>query len=82
MKDNILVSKDGLPRLADFGNALLQDYTLLFSQTTTKGNLTMRWAVSVFPLIPPQDADGSARLPSCSKVVSAVSNQMCMRWEW
>ncbi|KAG9076276.1 hypothetical protein FS749_011961, partial [Ceratobasidium sp. UAMH 11750] len=41
---NVLVSSDGIPMLADFGNAILRDRTLLFTATTTKASLSPRWA--------------------------------------
>ncbi|QRV92211.1 Vegetative incompatibility protein HET-E-1 [Ceratobasidium sp. AG-Ba] len=41
---NVLVSIDGTPRLADFGNAKLQEYTLKFTKTSTKETMSSRWA--------------------------------------
>ncbi|KAG8680567.1 hypothetical protein FRC08_016196, partial [Ceratobasidium sp. 394] len=41
---NVLVSSDGAPLLTDFGNATLQEYTLQFTDTTTKNQITTRWA--------------------------------------
>ncbi|KAG8783248.1 hypothetical protein FRC12_019927 [Ceratobasidium sp. 428] len=41
---NVLISQDGIPQLADFGNAKLQEYTLKFSKTSTKEALSSRWA--------------------------------------
>ncbi|QRV92265.1 Vegetative incompatibility protein HET-E-1 [Ceratobasidium sp. AG-Ba] len=41
---NVLVSIDGIPRLADFGNAKLQEYTLKFTKTSTKEIMSSRWA--------------------------------------
>ncbi|QRV77405.1 Tyrosine-protein kinase [Ceratobasidium sp. AG-Ba] len=41
---NVLVSRDGVPRLADFGNAKLQEYTLKFTKTSTKETMSSRWA--------------------------------------
>ncbi|CAE6456069.1 unnamed protein product [Rhizoctonia solani] len=41
---NILISDEGVPLLTDFGNALLAQYTLKFTQTTSTNTLTMRWA--------------------------------------
>ncbi|QRV99617.1 glycoside hydrolase family 3 protein [Ceratobasidium sp. AG-Ba] len=42
---NILVSKDGIPLLADFGNATLEEYTSLrFSNTTSRVATSSRWA--------------------------------------
>ncbi|KAG8740060.1 hypothetical protein FRC10_004780 [Ceratobasidium sp. 414] len=42
---NVLVSNDGTPMLADFGNAILRDRTLLFTATTMKTSFSPRWAV-------------------------------------
>ncbi|KAG9124739.1 hypothetical protein FRC07_010432 [Ceratobasidium sp. 392] len=39
---NILVSQDGYPMLADFGNAILQEYTLSFTATNKAAGST-RW---------------------------------------
>ncbi|QRW06368.1 cytoplasmic tyrosine-protein kinase BMX [Ceratobasidium sp. AG-Ba] len=44
IKSNVLVSIDGIPRLADFGNAKLQEYTLKFTKTSTKDIMSSRWA--------------------------------------
>ncbi|QRW06932.1 hypothetical protein RhiLY_05931 [Ceratobasidium sp. AG-Ba] len=41
---NVLVSQDGVPLLADFGTATLQKYTLKFTSTSTKSNISYRWA--------------------------------------
>ncbi|QRW12512.1 cytoplasmic tyrosine-protein kinase BMX [Ceratobasidium sp. AG-Ba] len=41
---NVLVSKDGVAQVTDFGNATLREYTLQFSQTSSKESLSMRWA--------------------------------------
>ncbi|QRV92203.1 Tyrosine kinase family catalytic domain protein [Ceratobasidium sp. AG-Ba] len=41
---NVLVSRDGIPRLADFGNAKLQEYTMKFTKTSTKETVSSRWA--------------------------------------
>ncbi|QRV74672.1 Serine/threonine-protein kinase [Ceratobasidium sp. AG-Ba] len=40
---NVLVSKDGIPVLIDFGNAIISEYTLQFTQTTTKQDMSLRW---------------------------------------
>ncbi|KAG8737465.1 hypothetical protein FRC12_017156, partial [Ceratobasidium sp. 428] len=40
---NILVSTDGIPMLADFGNAILRDQSLLFTVTTASLAITPRW---------------------------------------
>ncbi|KAG8795970.1 hypothetical protein FRC12_007316 [Ceratobasidium sp. 428] len=41
---NVLISQDGVARLVDFGNAKLQEYSLKFTQTSTKEALSSRWA--------------------------------------
>ncbi|KAG8790282.1 hypothetical protein FRC12_012286 [Ceratobasidium sp. 428] len=41
---NVLISQDGAAQLADFGNAKLEEYTLKFTQTSTKEALSSRWA--------------------------------------
>ncbi|KAF8603021.1 kinase-like protein [Ceratobasidium sp. AG-I] len=40
---NILVSKDGTAKIADFGNTLLNEYTLQFTDTTSSSGLSTRW---------------------------------------
>ncbi|KAF8593915.1 kinase-like protein [Ceratobasidium sp. AG-I] len=49
---NVLVSSDGTAMLGDFGNAVLQGRTLLFTATTVKNALSPRWAA-------PELIDGS-----------------------
>lgn len=46
MQANVLVSADGTAKLADFGNTILAEYTLLFTQTTRKSSISLRWTVS------------------------------------
>ncbi|QRV77054.1 Serine/threonine-protein kinase [Ceratobasidium sp. AG-Ba] len=41
---NVLISKNGIPRLADFGNARIQDSTLQFTSTSTEHAISLRWA--------------------------------------
>ncbi|KAG8795783.1 hypothetical protein FRC12_009790 [Ceratobasidium sp. 428] len=41
---NVLISEDGSPRLADFGNAVLHDFSLRFTSSSTKAGLSPRWA--------------------------------------
>ncbi|QRV90237.1 hypothetical protein RhiJN_18255 [Ceratobasidium sp. AG-Ba] len=41
---NILVSEHGVPQLADFGNATLQECTLQFSTSSTNAIVSTRWA--------------------------------------
>lgn len=40
---NVLVSNDGIPLLSDFGNSVLSDQSLDFTNTTTKSNISPRW---------------------------------------
>ncbi|CAE6491886.1 unnamed protein product [Rhizoctonia solani] len=40
---NILVSDEHIPKLADFGNSVLGEYTLTFTTTTTRPHMTVRW---------------------------------------
>ncbi|KAH7318028.1 kinase-like domain-containing protein [Rhizoctonia solani] len=42
--ENILIAKDHTPKLTDFGNAALSEYTLQFSQSNATQNMTLRWA--------------------------------------
>ncbi|KAG8790561.1 hypothetical protein FRC12_011567 [Ceratobasidium sp. 428] len=41
---NVLIAEDGSPRLADFGNAALQELSLRFTHSSTKASLSPRWA--------------------------------------
>ncbi|QRV95585.1 Tyrosine-protein kinase [Ceratobasidium sp. AG-Ba] len=41
---NVLISSSGVPMLTDFGNAILRDYTLQFTGTTTRSSVSPRWA--------------------------------------
>ncbi|KAG9088031.1 hypothetical protein FS749_002484 [Ceratobasidium sp. UAMH 11750] len=41
---NVLVSTEGIPVLADFGNAIRGDRTLLFATTTANAGISHRWA--------------------------------------
>ncbi|KAG8718869.1 hypothetical protein FRC09_011986 [Ceratobasidium sp. 395] len=45
---NVLISENGSPRLTDFGNAASQELSLRFTQSSTTGSLSPRWAVNVF----------------------------------
>ncbi|CAE6407141.1 unnamed protein product [Rhizoctonia solani] len=40
---NILISDDGKPMLNDFGNAVLQEHSLNFTESTTRTNISPRW---------------------------------------
>ncbi|QRV95854.1 Tyrosine kinase family catalytic domain protein [Ceratobasidium sp. AG-Ba] len=42
---NVLISSDGVAQLADFGNAMLHEYTLQFTGTLNKEALSPRWAL-------------------------------------
>ncbi|KAG8723789.1 hypothetical protein FRC09_001757 [Ceratobasidium sp. 395] len=42
-QSNILISDAGEPLLSDFGNAILQERTLEFTDTTTKRSISLRW---------------------------------------
>ncbi|EUC60924.1 tyrosine kinase domain protein, partial [Rhizoctonia solani AG-3 Rhs1AP] len=57
---NVLVSEDGTPVLADFGNSTLKDRGLKFTQATDSDKLTARWSapkrVISKPSIPPTKA--------------------------
>ncbi|KDN35664.1 hypothetical protein RSAG8_11407, partial [Rhizoctonia solani AG-8 WAC10335] len=41
--DNILIAEDHTPKLTDFGNAVLSEYTLKFTHSNTAPSMTMRW---------------------------------------
>lgn len=41
---NVLISNKGEPKLTDFGNAILLDRKLLFTNTTSKSHMSLRWA--------------------------------------
>ncbi|KAF8593294.1 kinase-like protein [Ceratobasidium sp. AG-I] len=41
---NILVANDHTPRLTDFGNATLREYSLRFATSNTKNPISWRWA--------------------------------------
>ncbi|KAG8795359.1 hypothetical protein FRC12_015492 [Ceratobasidium sp. 428] len=41
---NVLISERGSARLADFGNAASQEFSLRFTQSSTTGSLSPRWA--------------------------------------
>ncbi|CAE6503481.1 unnamed protein product [Rhizoctonia solani] len=40
---NVLVSENGVAKLSDFGNSILSECTLVFSETTNLGGGTLRW---------------------------------------
>lgn len=42
--ENILVADDYTPKLTDFGNATLQEYSLRFATTSSKNDMSYRWA--------------------------------------
>lgn len=41
--DNVLVSSDFIPKVTDFGNAALKEYTLQFSNTTSRAGTSLNW---------------------------------------
>jgi hypothetical protein len=41
-----MMSSNGIAQLTNFGNAVLQGYTLQFSQTASQPSISLRWAVS------------------------------------
>ncbi|CAE6362746.1 unnamed protein product [Rhizoctonia solani] len=42
--ENILISKDHNPKLTDFGNSALAEYTLQFTHSSTVQGMSLRWA--------------------------------------
>ncbi|KAG9092270.1 hypothetical protein FS749_015865 [Ceratobasidium sp. UAMH 11750] len=46
-QQNILVSNDGMPMITDFGNAVLQRGTLMFTETKNAPQFTPRWTVGL-----------------------------------
>ncbi|EUC60961.1 tyrosine kinase domain protein [Rhizoctonia solani AG-3 Rhs1AP] len=44
---NVLVSDRGIPVFTDFGNSLLTDRTIFFTQTTSSPSFTVRWSASI-----------------------------------
>ncbi|CUA76262.1 hypothetical protein RSOLAG22IIIB_12174 [Rhizoctonia solani] len=43
---NVLISANGTPVLADFGNSLHSNQTMKFTNTTSAGSLTVRWSAA------------------------------------
>ncbi|CAE6492016.1 Proto-oncogene tyrosine-protein kinase ROS [Rhizoctonia solani] len=41
---NIVVSKDGTPKITDFGTATVNEYSLCFTKSGMETNVTFRWA--------------------------------------
>ncbi|KAG8708284.1 hypothetical protein FRC08_018980 [Ceratobasidium sp. 394] len=41
--NNVLISSDGIPMITDFGNAVLQQGTLQFTETVKQSGFTPRW---------------------------------------
>ncbi|CAE6458907.1 unnamed protein product, partial [Rhizoctonia solani] len=41
--ENILLSKEHTPKLTDFGNAALSEYTLQFTHSNTAQGMSLRW---------------------------------------
>lgn len=46
LQDNIVVSQDGVVKLADFGNTTLKTHTLNFTGTRDSSRFSVRWTVS------------------------------------
>ncbi|KAG8699091.1 hypothetical protein FRC11_013962, partial [Ceratobasidium sp. 423] len=46
VQSNVLISDDGVPVLADFGNSLYPDQTMKFTATTSSYSLTARWSAA------------------------------------
>lgn len=85
---NILVSRDGVPMLTDFGNSTLNNQSILFTDTSTKAGISLRWtAPELFasdkPRVPSKEADVYAlgmtiletitgKLPYCEKSEQSV----------
>ncbi|KAG8724809.1 hypothetical protein FRC09_013770, partial [Ceratobasidium sp. 395] len=40
---NVLISSDGTPALADFGNSFISNQSLNFTATTSKASISLRW---------------------------------------
>ncbi|KAH7322190.1 kinase-like domain-containing protein [Rhizoctonia solani] len=62
---NILVSDDGVPALADFGESSLRDHSLSFTQTGTGPSFAVRWTA-------PEMLEGSITQPSKASDVYAL----------
>lgn len=45
------MSEDNTPKLTDFGNAALKEYSLRFSTTTSGPGMSIRWTVYITPRI-------------------------------
>ncbi|CAE6473848.1 unnamed protein product [Rhizoctonia solani] len=41
--ENVLISQDRTPKLTDFGNAVLAEYTLQFTNSSTTQSMSVRW---------------------------------------
>jgi hypothetical protein len=46
IKANVLISKDCVLKIADFGTSSLKEYTLAFATTGKKPGMTIRWTAS------------------------------------
>ncbi|KAG9091676.1 hypothetical protein FS749_016360 [Ceratobasidium sp. UAMH 11750] len=55
--NNVLVSDDGIPIITDFGNAVLQQGTLQFTETIKQNGFTPQWTVNTRKLEFRRDSD-------------------------
>ncbi|KAF8606250.1 kinase-like protein [Ceratobasidium sp. AG-I] len=55
---NVLVSDHGTAKLADFGDTILQEYTLEFTQTTKRNKTSLRWTA---PELISEDSSGISK---------------------
>ncbi|KAG8699584.1 hypothetical protein FRC08_005212 [Ceratobasidium sp. 394] len=62
---NVLVSKEGVAKITDFGNTRLQEYTLCFAPTSKGLDFTLRWTA-------PELVSEQPCLPSCESDVYAL----------
>ncbi|KAF8749642.1 kinase-like protein [Rhizoctonia solani] len=71
--DNILISNDDIPKLTDFGNAALAEYTLQFTQSTNTKGISIRWTA-------PEVCGGDSKPTTASDIFSlgmeAIAREM------
>ncbi|KAF8715206.1 kinase-like protein, partial [Rhizoctonia solani] len=71
--DNILISDDDIPKLTDFGNAALAEYTLQFTQSTNTKGISIRWTA-------PEVCGGDSKPTTASDIFSlgmeAIAREM------
>ncbi|QRV96277.1 cytoplasmic tyrosine-protein kinase BMX [Ceratobasidium sp. AG-Ba] len=60
---NILISEDGTPLLSDFGNAKLNEYSLQFTDSSSRTTISVRWTA-------PEILDGRATYSTAADVYS------------